>query len=655
MDFTDRQDVTKALVLLHSFQTYDEKLSHSTRKQNGMGFNMIDAQFCTSVAEWVLSGKPMSDKQFSSISKIIRKYSGQITDDALATVYVPESALQEPLPTEDNLKRTGDGLIALEEGDKIVFYPNTFPSNRVKSLGFRWNKPTKTWRAGFSLSAFQGALRRYPDLNVADDLLARVDSILHPEVPAGLSEELFDYQQEAVGHMLAAKRSMLLLAPGLGKTACLASATGVLGGFHFVVVPVTLLLKWKREIVRWANADPDSVAIWHGSRENWAMPKPDANGRAWVLTNPETMVRHLVRELPRKSAKAPLKMEPVFKMDGFKSVSMDESILVKNRKAKRSIAMKTLAKDREYVWLLSGNPASRFYDDLWHQLHIVDRKRFSSYWRFAGMYCEIETTQWGSSIVANKREAWQMILQDCEDILFARSQDDVLDLPPWLFDEYYVAMSEEQYSPYRQMEDEFFAVLPETEDIVLAANVLAQLTRLIQLASNPALIGGGSISCKMDAIMELLEFEKFPVVIWTTFVETANLLREALTKKGHTVGILTGQTKKEDRDAIVNKFQSGSLDIIVAHPGVGKFGLDLTRARTAIYMERSFNGDDYYQSVHRVRRIGTTESPHVIHLIATSPKGGATVDSVIHNVLDYRSNQSVKLTSKLVREGWTND
>jgi hypothetical protein len=655
MDFTNREDVTRALVLLHSFQTYGEQMSHSTHEQNGQGFNMVDATFCTSVAEWVLDGKPMSAKQFTSISKIIRKYSGQIEANDLSSVYVPESALQEPKSSTASMKKTGDGLLELNPAGKfgpLVFHPNVFPSSRAKSLGFKWDKASKNWSADFSLSTFQGLLRQFPGLNISDALMAAVDVIMNPPPVSGLHADLFDYQQEAIAHMLASKRTMLLLAPGLGKTACLASATGFLGGVHIIIAPLTLLLKWKREICKWANAKPENVAIWHGTRDNWEMPTPDENGRAWVITNPETATRQLVRELPRKTEKSKLKMEPIFDMSGFTSVSMDESILVKNRKAKRSVMLFTLMKGREYGWLLSGNPASRFYDDLWHQLHILYPQRFSSYWKFAGMYCELESNQWGMSIVANKRDAYQMILQDCDDIIFARSQDDVLDLPDWLFDDVHVPMSEAQYKPYRQMEDLFWAELPESDEIVLAPNVLAQLTRLIQLASNPALLGGASHSAKMDALEELLEFEEFPMVIWTTFIETANIARDMLEKRGLTVGVLTGQTKREERDEIVVNFEAGKVDVIIAHPEVGKFGLDLVKARTAIYLERSFKGDDYFQSLHRVRRIGTTQSPHVIHLIATSPKGQATVDNAIHHVLDYRTDQSMKLTSGLMREGW---
>jgi hypothetical protein len=68
------------------------------------------------------------------------------------------------------------------------------------------------------------------------------------------------------------------------------------------------------------------------------------------------------------------------------------------------------------------------------------------------------------------------------------------------------------------------------------------------------------------------------------------------------------------------------------------------------YLERSYNADDYYQSLYRPRRIGTEHSPHVVHLIADTPDGKPTVDWIIDRVLHYRAGESLKLTSGLFRE-----
>jgi len=265
-------------------------------------------------------------------------------------------------------------------------------------------------------------------------------------------------------------------------------------------------------------------------------------------------------------------------------------------------------------------------------------------------YCDIETTQWGTKVSGNQPDAIERLQKDTKDIYFCRTQEEVLDIPDWIFDTIEVEMGKSQYKVYAQMEAEFLAELHEG-DYILAPNVLSQMIRLLQFASNPILLDGVDDGAKWNAVEEILEYEELPAIVWTQFIKTAELMYDKLSKK-YRVAVLTGQTKADQRQTIVDNFQAGKLDIIIAHPAVGKFGLTLTAARTAVYMERSYNGDDYYQSLYRVKRIGTTKSPHIIHLLAVRPQGseGYTIDHVIDNVLKYRKDNSIAITSGMIRE-----
>jgi hypothetical protein len=284
---------------------------------------------------------------------------------------------------------------------------------------------------------------------------------------------------------------------------------------------------------------------------------------------------------------------------------------------------------------------------MWSQLNIIDPKRFSSYWKFAGAYCLQEVSQWGTSIVGNQEGANDRILRDLRDIYFTADESEFPVIPEWIFDTVEVPMSRGQYDLYKQMEDEFLAILP-NDDEILAANVLTQLLRLTQFASNPLLLDGPDDGNKWKSAEEMLEFEVGPFVIWTNFKRTAELMTQRLQKK-YRVAILTGDTPAMDRQAIVDSMQSGGLDVIVAHPAVGKFGLTLTKVRTAIYLERSFSGDDYYQSLYRIRRIGTTVPPHVILLISSRPNGNAmTIDHTVDQILNYRKNNSIAITAGMI-------
>lgn len=638
LNWEDKRWVAGALLAMYNRQELDEQAVQATTKRNDVGFNSTDAFFCSDVARKILAGQPFTEGRFLMTQKILKKYHGQISS-MHSFPAVPETAFAEYKKKEQGQKVTG--WLKLDEHKHLVFTPNIYPSKQIQPLGFKWNKPD--WVSNrFSIGLVRQVIEMFGNVKVdqsVTDLVAQLTE--KAKLPAEIENHstLFTFQKEAIQFLNSTDRAMLALAPGLGKTASavfaadLRSVTGVaetVKSFHriLIVAPLSLVVNWKREIARWVDQIAD---IWHGDPKTWMVHSRDFK---WVITNYETLARHL----------------ETFERIHWDVLIADESVLVKNRKAKRTKAIKELAQKIKVVWELSGAPTTRFYSDMWAQLNILDHSRFSSFWRFAGRYCEIMQSQWGASIIGNKVGAAAMMQKDLVDCYFCRTQDQVLDLPEWIFTDQYIRMGEDQWDLYRGMEEDLVAELSdEPDDKILAGNILVQILRLIQLASNPVLLGGKDCGAKWKAVYEILEYEELPAIIWTNFVQTAQILETMLTGMKYSVGVLTGETSKTDLQKIVDQFQAGELDIIIAHPGVGKFGLTLTRARTVIYLERSYNGDDYYQSLHRVRRIGTTHSPHVIHLMAVGPKDEPTIDAVIHKVLSYRKDQNLKLTAGELR------
>lgn len=527
---------------------------------------------------------------------------------------------------------------------KLIFSPATYPSDQVKNIGFRWDKKSGVWQAPFSIKTYNDIISM-GNLDVDPKLLNAVEQSLSLLVKSThlLKSNLFYYQQEGATFLTQHQRCLLAYAPGLGKTATAIMATKEIKGSVLIICPKTLRETWRAEIKKWINVE---ATIWYGKSDTWQKPQS-----RYVITNYDTITDHFVNW--EKSKQGEWIASPLFNINVFSTIIVDESLIVKNRKAKRTIAVKTITKNTPNVWLLSGAPTSKFLDDLWAQLNVLRPTVFSSYWRFADDYCHVETNEWGYKITANQHEAETRLKKDLADVMISHTQDEVLDLPDWIIEDIDCSMGKKQNKAYQEMENDFITQLPDSPNVVLSLNMLSQLTRLIQLASNTSILGGGDYGAKWDALIELLDFVAYPIIIWTSYIETAKQLREKLNKNKLYTSILTGQTPDHSRQEIVNNFQSGKVDILIAHPGVGKYGLTLTAGRTAIYLERTFNNDDYFQSMHRIRRIGTTQSPHVIHLKATKFDGGSTVDETIHKVLSYRTNTALKLTAGLLRDNWS--
>lgn len=648
------------LLYLYGYQTPEEQSIEHTVEDNGVGFNGIDSEILSSFAKQVIAQRELSEKQYNILRLRLPKYYRQLNGAGWEEIVVPEviytnggkkdySQVRVAFETRGGLPEGGElthrdfamsdrpknriaegytGLLTIDpDNGGLMFKPNTYPSKQIQKIGFG------SWKGGYwhqhTPKVFPEIVKSVKEMfgNILVD--PSVDEALAPkplpELPNWLDAypTLHGYQKEAIQFTSSHQRLLLALAPRLGKTVVtVLSADIVQAKKILVVAPLSLLKDWKNKILKWSRYKPEVAIVY---KKNLPVPA------RWTITNYDTLRLH--RE--------------TFHTQGYDLIIVDESILVKNRKAKRTEAVKelTYAVKPHYMWLLSGAPTSRLYTDLWAQLNILDPKQFSGYWRFAENYCINQPNEWTKyNIVANKPNAAEEIKKDLAHIYYPRSAEDVTDMPALEPENLGVAMGSYQDKMYGQMEYEFLAELPDDERL-LAPNVLAQLTRLIQIASNPLLIGGKDESSKWDALMEMLYYEAKPIIVWTSFIETVHQIRTRLAMKEIRLADLTGATKQDKRAEIVEAFQGGGLDLILAHPAVGKYGLDLYNAKSVIYLERGHNADDYYQSLNRVRHVEQKEAPHIVHLLAERKDGAESIDHVVDQILQSRTDATKKLSS----------
>jgi SNF2 family DNA or RNA helicase len=73
---------------------------------------------------------------------------------------------------------------------------------------------------------------------------------------------------------------------------------------------------------------------------------------------------------------------------------------------------------------------------------------------------------------------------------------------------------------------------------------------------------------------------------------------------------------------------------MIANPAAAREGLTLTEARTAIYLDRTFNLVDYMQSQDRIHRLSQVRDCEIVIIVATD-----TVDEYI----DFSLEQKLRL------------
>jgi SNF2 family DNA or RNA helicase len=152
-----------------------------------------------------------------------------------------------------------------------------------------------------------------------------------------------------------------------------------------------------------------------------------------------------------------------------------------------------------------------------------------------------------------------------------------------------------------------------------AEDLLKRMLRLIQIASNPALVDGsytadpGKWPYLLDLVDDILR-QKEKCIIWTSFTENADWLSRRLRDTGSRS--VHGKQAMDKRNASVVAFlDDPEVRVLVATPGAAKEGLTLTVANHVIFYDRSFALDDYLQAQDRIHRVSQTRTCYVYNLI----------------------------------------
>lgn len=570
---------------------------------------------------------------------------GEVLDRNVGTPIIVQCDAEGPMPTlklKDIAKQIPSGVLGLhqvnDEPFNLVLRPTREGDPRLKYLSnhgwFPVHKVEGVWWSPATLEAYNMLF----DTGIEFSVTPKVDRWLEDAVsfpPLSLPQEcpLFDYQKDGVAFLSKRKRAMLSLSPGLGKTLTSAYAAALDENIRTIllVCPASLLYYWRAELEKWADflGQKPITVVCHKTTMKVEIRAKEGE-QLWIIVNPETLVNKTVEFTDQPDL-----------------LLVDESIMYKHRSSKRAIEVLKLAKRIEKVWLLTGAPATRYLDDMWHQLHILNERGYASYWRFANTYCLIEDTQWAKNVVANRRGAEEQLKENLQDVYFARSQDEVTDIPEWLFEDIDIPMTEKQQEVYDKLRKDLLIHLegePDAAPLRVKSHI-ALMLRSLQVLSNPVLVGSSNTSGKWGALSELMYIYPGPYIVWVNFIRTGELLLEALADRLGTgkVALVNGSTPMEERNQTVQSLQDSKIEAIVLNNTVGKFGFNLTRARTSFFVERMYD-DSYFQCLHRNRRIGTTQSPIVVNMRSVSTTGKRTLDHAVHDTQDYRTGMIKALT-----------
>ncbi len=320
---------------------------------------------------------------------------------------------------------------------------------------------------------------------------------------------------------------------------------------------------------------------------------------------------------------------------------LDESQKIKNPDSKLAAAFHSLSECFARRIIMTGTPVANRPYDIWSQIKFLDGGE-----TFGESFDEFKKTLDLPSASADLSE-YGLLLEGIMSRIrpFAVRETKAtagIDLPDKKILTHLVKLAPEQSAIYGSYRNEMAYELisdgrPVTDD---AEYILKRLLRLVQCASNPAIIDDNydETPGKFTKLTELfgeIDVAANKAIVWTGFIKNVEWLCAKL--HCHKPQKVHGNMSVEDRNESLKEFKENrNCRILVATPGAAKEGLTLTVANHAVFYDRGFSLDDYLQAQDRIHRISQTETCFVHNLI-----GVDTIDEWVDTLLSakYRAAQ----------------
>lgn len=567
---------------------------------DGQGFNKFDAGFGHWLAEQIESKQPLLKSHAEAALKMVGKYSKQLERAGLSLpqwldIEHQYAKGQKPVPEEKELP---EHRIELKNsGVKIAVYAPYDSTGKFQKLaksieGYHFDRDDRGWyfpadkveevlekfNEGYEIDpAIEGTLalvkqqkaleeeaREREALEKSQEILKLIHAA-DLDAPLANGWHLRDYQKRGAEWLLAHRQGGIyrggILADhmGLGKSlTALIAARAMQKLFDcpvFVVAPISLLDNWHRE------AERAEVRI---ETFSWAkLPKPLESSK-YVLV-------------------------------------CDESHYMQNSESQRTKKALELAKHENCLaaWLLTGTPIKNGRPiNLYPLLCAVEHPLAADKWEYQKYYCNAHHNYFGKKSVWDTTGAAHLdeLAIKTEDVILRRTKQECLtELPAKTRLYKPVDLESKEAAAYQEQVQELvkdYRQRAKEGKVDADAEALVTLNYLRKVGSE------FKVGAAIALAEELLE-QGQQVVLFTEFLESAKAIHAVLGKE-----LLTGETPPQERQALVDRFQSGESKIFVGTIKAGGVGLTLTAASNVILVDRPWTPGDTEQAEDRCHRLG---------------------------------------------------
>lgn len=451
-----------------------------------------------------------------------------------------------------------------------------------------------------------------------------------------MKRTLFPYQKKGARALRNMGRGILADDMGLGKTTQSIAAAATKENQSILIVTLNgLQTNWRSEIN--ALMGEQDIEVYDG--------KQLRGTSRWTIIHYE-------------GAKLPRNLQVI---DGkrWDVAIIDEAHRCKNRKTKTKNGNVTnfgMAKKikSKYLYLLTGTPMKGGPDSIWALLHLIDRKRYSSYWKWAPSYVVYEDGYFGKQMVGYHN--LDALSEELSPYMIRRLKSQVIDqLPEKNYHVVKCSLEPRQSVIYQQMLDEFVAEL-DTDLFMTAPAEVSRIMRLRQIATDPSILSeetcapgrwlpSGKVTTLYAMAKEAVVEGGEKIIIftnWSTMVYRLSCLFE---KWECGVVTYTGDSTISERNHAVDRFQNDpDTKIFIGTIGAAGTGLTLTAASKMFFTDRAWDQEDNAQAEDRCyARVNDMHGADIYSLVTEN-----TVDELVEQYIAEKGGIVNDVLSKVI-------
>lgn len=551
---------------------------------------------------------------------------------------------------KDSIKANGDTslFIKFDYDEKILNIIRSFPTRYYHSADKSWEVPFN------QLGNVANSLRDY-DIEISGKYI-KLDDKPKIKLPDDFEfiTKPFQHQIDGIEYGLNHDKWLLGDEQGLGKTKQVIDIARAKKVKHCLIICCVNGLKWN-----WQNE-----VHTHSEKEAWILGQR-VNTRnkvyigsnedrladlefidelpAFIITNIETLRykvktgRKITKRVNGKNKEVdeyrfPIteKLKELCDAGEISMIAVDEFHKCKNPEAEQ--AKQILNINAPIQIAMTGTPLMNAPLDLFMPLTWLGYEKHS-FWQFKNHHCNLGGFG-GHEVVGYKN--LEELDETLDTMMLRRLKEDVLDLPEKMLINEYVEMNKEQAAIYDEAHSE---IANNIDKIKMANNPLSELIRLRQATGYTGILSSTiQASAKFDRMEELVDdaiSNGQKVVIFSNWTQITNPAFERLSKKYSGV-MITGETKDNDRQEYVNKFQNDKrTKFIIGTIGAMGTGLTLTAGTVEIFLDEPWNMALKEQAIDRCHRIGQQSNITVYTLLAKD-----TIDERINALVEKKGKMS---------------